>query len=92
MRNEYSVIIRIQEEDVFYQAVDAPDAKSALEKAVKEFNEKTGKWTYLISSYSADSMSKARKDLVKAKEEPKKDEAKKADDKKADAKDKAKGK
>lgn len=35
MRNEYSVIIRIQEEDVFYQAVDAPDAKSALEKAVK---------------------------------------------------------
>ncbi len=60
---------------------------ASLEKAVKEFNEKTGKWTYLISSYSADSMSKARKDLVKAKEEPKKDDAKKAD-----AKDKPKGK
>lgn len=50
---------------------------AALEKSVKEFNEKTGKWTYLISSYSADSMSKTRKDLVKAKEEPKKDEDKK---------------
>lgn len=49
---------------------------AALEKAVKDFNAKTGKWTYLISSYSADSMSKARKDLVKAKEEPKKDEKK----------------
>ena len=53
---------------------------AALEKAVKDFNAKTGKWTYLISSYSADSMSKSRKDLVKAKEEPKKDE-KKDDDK-----------
>lgn len=47
-----------------------------LEAAVKEFNDKTAKWTYLISSYSADSMSKTRKDLVKAKEEPKKDEKK----------------
>ena len=58
---------------------------ATLEKAVKDFNAKTGKWTYLISSYSADSMSKSRKDLVKAKEEPKKDEkkdAKKSDDKK----------
>ena len=50
---------------------------ASLEKAVKEFNDKVGKWTYLISSYSADSMRKSRKDLVKAKEEPKKDEAKK---------------
>ena len=50
---------------------------ATLEKAVKDFNAKAGKWTYLISSYSADSMSKSRKDLVKAKEEPKKDEAKK---------------
>ena len=49
---------------------------AALEKAVKDFNAKTGKWTYLISSYSADSMSKSRDDLVKAKEEPKKDEKK----------------
>lgn len=49
---------------------------ATLEKAVKDFNAKTGKWTYLISSYSADSMSKSRKDLVKAKEEPKKDEKK----------------
>ena len=52
---------------------------AACEKTVKEFNEKAGKWTYTISSYSADSMSKARKDLVKAKEEPKKDEAKKTE-------------
>jgi hypothetical protein len=51
-----------------------------LEKAVKDFNDNAGKWTYLISSYSADSMSKTRKDLVKAKEEPKKDDAAKKDD------------
>ena len=57
-----------------------------LEKEVNDFNEGTGKWTYMISSYSADSMSKARKDLVKAKEEPKKDEAKKDEPKKADSK------
>ena len=56
---------------------------AALEKAVKEFNDKTAKWTYTISSYSADSMSKTRKDLVKAKEEPKK-----ADDKKDEKKSK----
>ncbi len=49
---------------------------ATLEKAVKVFNAKTGKWTYRISSYSADSMSKSRSDLVKAKEEPKKDEKK----------------
>ncbi|MBO5940457.1 MAG: DUF4340 domain-containing protein [Kiritimatiellae bacterium] len=49
---------------------------ATLEKAVADFNSNAGKWTYLISSYSADSMSKTRKDLVKAKEEPKK-EAKK---------------
>ena len=55
---------------------------AACEQAVKDFNAKTAKWTYLISSYSAESMSKVRKDLVKAKEEPKKDD-KKADDKKA---------
>ena len=61
---------------------------ASMEKAVKEFNDKTGKWTYLISSYSADSMSKTRKDLVKAKEEPKKDEAKKEEPKKDAAKDK----
>ena len=40
-----------------------------------------GKWVFTISSYSAESMMKARKDLVKAKEEPKKDEAKKDDTK-----------
>ena len=52
---------------------------ATLEKAVRDFNAKVGKWTYLISSYSADSMSKSRKDLVKAKEEPKKDEKKDGD-------------
>ena len=45
-----------------------------------------GKWVFTISSYSAESMMKARKDLVKAKEEPKKDEAKKDDSKKEEAK------
>ena len=48
-----------------------------LEQAAKDFNAKAGKWTYSISSYGADGMAKARKDLVKAKEEPKKDEPKK---------------
>ena len=43
---------------------------AACEKTVKEFNDKVGKWTYAISTYSASSMSKTRKDLVKAKEKP----------------------
>jgi hypothetical protein len=54
---------------------------AACEKTVKDFNDKVGKWTYTISSYSAESMSKTRKDLVKAKEEPKKEEAKPAEKK-----------
>ena len=53
-----------------------------LEQAAKDFNAKAGKWTFSISSYSADNLAKARKDLVKAKEEPKKAEAKKAEAKK----------
>ena len=59
---------------------------AACEKTVKDFNDKVGKWTYTISSYSAESMSKTRKDLVKAKEEPKKEEAKPAETKKAETK------
>lgn len=47
-----------------------------IEKSVKEFNDTVGKWIYSIASYSADNFFKARKDLVKAKEEPKKDEVK----------------
>ena len=58
---------------------------AACEKTVKDFNDKVGKWTYTISSYSAESMSKTRKDLVKAKEEPKKEEAKKEEAKPAPA-------
>ena len=54
---------------------------AACEKTVKDFNDTVGKWTYTISSYSAESMSKTRKDLVKAKEEPKKEEAKPAEKK-----------
>jgi len=62
-----------------FKAVGTNATENAtLEKAVKEFNDKTAKWTYTISSYSADSMSKTRKDLVKAKEEPKKADEKKA--------------
>ena len=68
-----------------FKAVGTNATENAtLEKAVNDFNEKTGKWAFSISSYSADNMSKTRKDLVKAKEEPKKDEAKK-DDKKTEA-------
>ena len=54
---------------------------AACEKTVKDFNGTVGKWTYTISSYSAESLSKARKDLVKAKEEPKKEDAKPAEKK-----------
>ncbi|MGN0852931.1 MAG: DUF4340 domain-containing protein [Kiritimatiellia bacterium] len=53
-----------------------------LEQTAKDFNAKTGAWTYAVSSYSADNMSKTRKDLVKAKEEPKKDDVTKDDAKK----------
>ena len=63
---------------------------AACEKTVKDFNDKVGKWTYAISSYSAESMSKTRKDLVKAKEEPKKEEAKKEEAKPAEQKPAAK--
>ena len=60
-----------------FKAVGTNATENAtIEKAVKEFNDKTGKWVYTISSYGADSMSKTRKDLVKDKPEPKKDEAK----------------
>lgn len=41
-----------------------------------------GKWIFTISSYSAENMMKTRKDLVKAKEEPKKDEKASEADKK----------
>ena len=58
---------------------------AASEKKVKEFNEKVARWTYAVSSYSADNMSKKRADLVKAKEEPKKAEAPKAETKKVEA-------
>lgn len=44
---------------------------AAIESAVKAFNSMSGKWTYVIQSYAADSMAKTRKDFVKAKEEPK---------------------
>lgn len=51
-----------------------------INKKVEEFNAKVSKWTYAISSYSADNMTKKRSDLVKAKEEPKAEEPKQADD------------
>ena len=41
-----------------------------------------GKWVFTISTYSAENMMKSRKDLVKAKEEPKKEEPKKEEPKK----------
>ena len=36
MRNDFRVVIRVQHHDVFDQMVDAPDAKGALEQAMKE--------------------------------------------------------
>ena len=50
---------------------------AASEKKVAEFNSTVGKWTYLVASYSAESLSKKRSDFVKEKkkEEPKKDDA-----------------
>ncbi len=50
---------------------------AAIEKGVAAFNARVSKWTYLVASYSAGQMIKTRKDLVKAKEEPKKDDARK---------------
>jgi len=49
---------------------------AALAKKVETFNAKAGKWTYTIASYSAENMTKARADFVKAKEEPKKEDKK----------------
>ncbi len=66
-----------------FKAVGTNAVENAqLEQAVKVFNEKVAKWTYSVSSYSADNLAKSRTDLVKAKEEPKKDDAKKSDAKK----------
>ena len=39
-----------------------------LAKKVETFNAKTGKWTYVISSYSAENMTVKREALIKAKE------------------------
>ena len=55
---------------------------AAIEKDVADFNAGVSKWTYLIASYSAEQMIKSRKDIVKAKEEPKKDESAKGTAKK----------
>ena len=46
------------------------------------FKMDNGSWVFTISSYSAENMMKTRKDLVKAKPEPKKDEPKKEEPKK----------
>jgi hypothetical protein len=52
---------------------------ATLAKKIETFNAKSGKWTYIIPSYSAENMTKSHSDLVKAKEEPKKNEEKKAE-------------
>ena len=54
---------------------------AALEKKVKDFNAKVGKWAYAIPTYNAENLSKRRADLVKAKEEPKKEDAAKEEKK-----------
>ncbi len=53
---------------------------AATTKKIEDFNAKVAKWTYAISSYSAENMAKKRSDLVKAKEEPKKEEPASNDD------------
>ena len=58
---------------------------AALTKKVDDFNAKSGKWVYAISSYNAENMTKGRADFVKPKEEPK-DEAKDEEAPKAEAK------
>ncbi len=66
---------------------------AALTKKVDDFNAKSGKWAYAISSYNAENMTKSRADFVKPKEEPKdeaKDEAKDEEEPKDEAKDEAK--
>ncbi len=66
---------------------------AALTKKVDDFNAKSGKWAYAISSYNAENMTKSRADFVKPKEEPKdeaKDEAKDEEAPKDEAKDEAK--
>ena len=49
----------------------------AKDSSDRYFKLDDGKWVFTISSYSAENMMKTRKDLVKAKEEPKKEEPKK---------------
>lgn len=44
---------------------------AAIKEKIEKFNATKAKWTYLISSASADNFSKRRADVVKAKEEPK---------------------
>ncbi|HRT28653.1 MAG TPA: DUF4340 domain-containing protein [Kiritimatiellia bacterium] len=64
---------------------------AALTKKVDDFNAKSGKWVYAISSYNAENMTKGRADFVKPKEEPKDEEAPKDEIKKEEApKDEAK--
>ena len=46
----------------------------AKDSSDRYFKLDDGKWVYLISTYSAENMMKSRKDLVKAKSEPKKSE------------------
>ena len=48
---------------------------ATIEKKIQAFNEKNGKWTYVIAAASADNLTKSRADLVKPKEEPKKEDA-----------------
>jgi hypothetical protein len=58
---------------------------AALTKKVDDFNAKSGKWVYAISSYNAENMTKGRADFVKPKEEPKEEEAPKDEAKKEEA-------
>ncbi|MGQ9661310.1 MAG: DUF4340 domain-containing protein [Kiritimatiellia bacterium] len=54
------------------------EARKKLEEKVSALNKKVSKWTYIVSSYKADSLTRGRTDLVKKKEkkEEKKEEEK----------------
>ena len=49
-------------------------ANAKIAEMINTFNATSAKWVYLIPAYSADTMSKRRADVVKAKEEPKPEE------------------
>ena len=74
----YTVTVKEGSNTVQHVATVGNKAKDSTDRYFKLDD---GKWIFTISTYSAENMMKTRKDLVKAKEEPKKDDAKKSEKK-----------